>query len=331
MYLTGRIEVAFGQGYQNILLDTATVDIDDSIETVIASCEITVPLNAIIRKEGEGQLVQLKEVSLVQGTPVRVKAWYDGYKPRTLFEGFVFQFREGTPATIICEDEGYKFRKGILNKTWASTTLKEILQYICDQTGVRLSGNVVDISFVNFYLANVSPLFALDKIKSDTGLIVTLTPEGLIATFLSESRGEYVICDTGINVIGCSIQQPKGVYKNFRIEMKYKDAQGKDQQYFYPEDDVEGELRSFDYTGTTIQTIMKSARGVLSNLQTGMFEGSITILLYPAAYPLQIATFKNRSYPSQNGNYLIKRVHTRLGAEGYRQTLTLSQLFSYAR
>jgi hypothetical protein len=327
MYLIQHIRVSFGANYENTLTEVVSVDIDNSADSISGRCTITCPLNARIENANGLTMISPTRTSFIAGSKVKVEAWYEGYPERTLFEGYVYQFREGDPCTIVCEDEAYLLRFGKLNYTWTKkVTLQEILQYVCDQVGVKLSYNLITATFASFYIQDASPLYILERIRTDMGLVLTFVGKELVATVISTTRGETVGLSTTVNVTGCDIQQPDSVWKDFRVEISMKDDKGKITK-LDPIGEMDGELRTCELTGMTTEDAKQWAEKVIiPNLQAAQYEGTVTLTLYPEVKEFGLVRYTDKSYPARNGTYVVKRINTRLDSGTSAQTLTLAQI-----
>lgn len=327
-YLIAHTLVSFGDDYRTSLSSVVSVAVDDSIDGIGARCEISCPLNALIQKDGEDPFVAPVRSVFKAGDKVRVQAWYDGYKIRTLFEGYIFQIREGTPSTIVCEDNVYLLRSGLLNKTWdRAVKLKEVLEYVCSSRGVEVSDDVIDLTFTEgYFIKDSSPLYVIQQFKSDLLLVITFREGKLVATSISATRGDTILLDSGINVIGCNIQQPDGVWKDFKVVVKYTDPKTKKVKTFTV-GDQEGQIKVAHYEGMSKEEAMKTVNTtVLDNLRTGMYEGTLTLLLYPEVKIFSLVEYTDRSFSSLNGTYRVKRNNLTINDNGCRQTLTLAQI-----
>lgn len=328
LYLIAHVQVSFGENYEKKLSSVVRVSVNDSIDGIGARCEITCPLNARIEKDGGTPFIAPVRTAFKTGDKVRVKAWYDDYRERTLFEGYVYQIREGTPSTIVCEDQVYLLRRGILNKVWNKPVkLKEILQYVCSSQGVEVSDDVADVEFIKFSIKDSSPLYVLQQIKSEMWLVVTFRDKKLVATGISATKGNNVKLASDRNVIGCNIQQPDGVWKQFKLKVEYTDNNGKKKSFTVG--DQEGQIRVVDCTSVTKENAESFVNThVLDNLRTGMYEGTLTTLLYPEVKLFSLVDYEDKSFSSLNGTYKVKRVGVTIDTQGCRQTLTLAQIAS---
>lgn len=329
MYLPVHIKVSFGENLDSLLAAVYSISIDNSIDGIIGKCEIQCPLNARIKKDGNFA-VEPARANFVAGTPVKVEAWYEGYPVRTLFTGYVYQFREGTPCTIVCEDEGYLLRKGLINKTWGEgVKLSDIVKYVAEFAGLQFENSMAaDITFKQFEIKSASPLYTLQQIKQDTGIIISVVDGKVTCAAGSTTKGDIIKLRSDTNVLECDIQQPDGVWKKFYVTVKMKNEQGKDVEFTVG--DPEGEVVAKDYSGAMSQQEVENFVNtqLLSTLQTGKFEGTITTALYPAVPVFGQIQYTDKVFSSLNGVYVVKQVNTTLGQGGCRQSLTVSQLTS---
>ena len=327
-YLIAHVSVDFGENYDSHLSSVISVSYDDSVDGIGARCTITCPLNAKIERNGELLSPQPVRTIFNAGDKIRVQAWYEDYDKRTVFEGYIYQIKEGTPAEIVCEDEVYLLRSGRLNKSWKSAvTLKEVLTYICSSRNVEVSDDVADLTFdLGYIIDDKTPLYELQRIKNDTLLLLTFRKKKLVATAISTTRGDTVKLNSGVNVIGCSIQQPNDVWKEFSVTVKFTDPKTKKVKSFTV-GDPDGHVRVAHLENMNEESAKEFVNtNLLDNLRTGMYEGTLETLLYPIVNTFDLVDYYDRSFQSLNGTYTVKRVNLRIDSNGCRQTLTVAQL-----
>lgn len=325
MMFNAHLAVYFGENYDSFLSEVISVEADNSVDNIGATCTITIPINARFVKNLDSPVIAPSRSIFKAGTPIKVIAWYDGYPVRTIFTGYVLNIIDGTPLRIVCEDESYLLRFGVMNKTWkGKVRLKEILQYICTFSKCTLSTNIVDSPFINFYLKRVSPKYALQQIKTDMGLIVTFINGKLICTRMTATQGTPVKLDTAINVTGCDIQQPDDVFKDYAVEVRYKDSKGKVHSYKTKETSME--YRKFEINGMELIDVKKQAEAIESNLKAFQYEGTIGTKLYPAIDCFSLVSLANQQYPALNGTYVVKRTNIKCDENGFNCSLTVAML-----
>lgn len=325
MYLNAHLVVYFGDNYEAFLTEVISVDCDNSVDNIGATCEIVVPINSRYVKNNDKPVIAPTRTIFKTGMPMKVVAYYDGYESRTVFSGYVLKFIDGTPMKIVCEDQAYKLRFGQMNKTWnKGVRLKEILQYICDFAGVKLSTNVVDAPFISFYLKKVSPKYALQQIKTDMELNITFINGELICTRMTAQQGLPYNLDTSVNVIACDIQQTDDVFKDFAVEVVYKDSKGK--RHSYKTKETSMEYRKYEINGMPLKNIALQAKDIENALKAFQFEGTITTLLYPVIDCYSLVKLTNRQYPTLSGTYIVRRTNISLSADGFKNKLTVAML-----
>ena len=81
---------------------------------------------------------------------------------------FVKQINYGYPAEIVCENDTYKLRRKKVQKSFkGSSTVKTVLSYLLEGTGIKISGKVPTIGLENYVIQSCDSAFALQKLKDD--------------------------------------------------------------------------------------------------------------------------------------------------------------------
>lgn len=315
--LTAKIEIGL-----NLLRRVAEVEIERSINTLGSTATITVPTTARLSRVNDSATEVETAKQFKPGQAVRIELGYDGNN-RVEFQGYVRRVNPGTPVTVECEDSIWLLRRKNLLKSWKGTTLKEVLEYILQGTFIKLVGNTPSITFSTFYLKNVSPASALQKLKDDYGLTMYFRALGeLFVGIASESDGTTVKYEFGRNVIDNDLKwinnddtriKIKAVHikaDNTRIEKEYGDA--------------DGELRTLYFynlpSSASLETVAKEE---LQKVKRDGYEGSINTFLLPVADPGNVVRVTDPQFADRAGDYLAEKIKVTWGRSGARRVITL--------
>ena len=226
------------------------IKIESSEEHLADTAIIKVPTSARLKRVDN--ITDVETAKLFKaGDKVEIKIGYG--VPKLEFEGYVKRVNFTTPVQIECEDSVYVLRKKPIKKSWKNTTLKEIINHLIADTGIKTVGEMPTINFTTFYLKDVNAAFALQKLRDEYGLgIYFLSLSELFVGFSdAPSLGEvkYNIGDDAnheSNVIKPNLKyreaddvklKVKAVYihkDNTRTEVEVGDADGELRTlYFY--------------------------------------------------------------------------------------------------
>lgn len=316
----------------------------NSVEQIGATFELITPLNTVIPYDDNalGYLVKPIRSVITEGNKVNITYWYTGYPKINIFNGYVYKFVDGQPSTIICEDEKYMLRNGILNKTWnSSVSLKTILQYIISNTNLTLFKNNIDINFNSFWIENLSPYKALDKLKQDTGLLICIINNVLYCSLVPTSGNSTLDFSSNTNVYGCTIQQGEGTWKQFTVKVNRVDETGKKQVNFVT-NVINGKTETYSVSKTAgskggmkiinpykvdAATADKLAKNAIQKFKLGEYVGGLETMIYPDTTEFGVVNYKDITYPNRNGSYLILEKTVTINTDsGAKQKIRVSQV-----
>ena len=110
------------------------------IHNLYDSAVIELPLRVVLKNQFE----EYKDVLIKEGMKVTIDAGYNTKNERR-FMGFVLRIDYATPLQIHCVGYAYQLRRVIFNKSYANTTVKEILEDLIKGTDIKLSPEIPHI------------------------------------------------------------------------------------------------------------------------------------------------------------------------------------------
>lgn len=315
--LTASVEIGL-----NRLRRVAEIEIERSINTLGSTATITVPTTARLSRVNDATSEVETAKQFKPGQAVRIELGYDGNN-RVEFQGYVRRVNPGTPVTVECEDSIWLLRRKNLLKSWKGTTLKEVLEYILQGTFIKLVGNTPSITFSAFYLKNVSPATALQKLKDDYGLTMYFRALGeLFVGIASESDGVTVKYEFGRNVIDNDLKWVN--QDDSRIKIKAVHIKGDNTRIEKEFGDADGELRTLYFydlpNGASLETVAKEE---LQKVKRDGYEGSINTFLLPVADPGNVVRVTDKQFTDRAGDYLAEKIKVTYGRSGGRRVITL--------
>ena len=361
MYLNAHISVSIN-GIQVPYI--CSIDIKDDSQHIGASCDIVLPASARIKyKNGNGDFLTSTPAALFNtGDTIMVKAQYDGYDWLTEFEGYLYDFYNGTPMKIVCQDSVYLLNQAPISKHWKSVSLKNLIEYVLQGTGVTMlpigqkytSANgttvtnpVFDLQLENITFRLQTPAAILDSLKKEFGINISLVGKNLYVNIASNttSTAKY---DTTINVISSDLQTNrltkgkalKSVYLKLKVKAWFIRENGtKDSFEVGDEGGQQREVFFYKIPKTNLITI-KTADGLrtipkayydlaneaLEKFKQRRFQGGIETYLYPQIGLFWRAEYKDFRYPERNGIYTVHEINTTLDSAGFRRKIKLAYL-----
>jgi hypothetical protein len=356
MFFNCKISVVIGD---KELKTVVSVNTKDDGEHIGADCDIVVPLNCRIQYVNgkRDYLTDYAKNLFAVGDAIVIKAKYDGFDWVEVFNGFIFDFIEGTPITIKCLDYLYFLNKGIFGNSrlllkknkksktstpstgaaFKSITLQQLCQKLIDFTNDTIDHETVntdhlslilpmpDIELVNITFAMMSPAAILDWLKKEIGINISLQGNNLYVNVASNTLAT-VYYRTDRNVIGSDLQKPEAIYKSFKVKAWFIREDGTKDSFEIG--DENGTLKEvFFYKVKRDQTLyQKLANEALNKVKQQKYSGSIDTLLYPDCKVFQKAVYVDLRYPDRSANYVITAQEISIDESGYHRKLKFSYL-----
>ncbi len=272
-----------------------------------------------------------------KGDPVTIKL---GYFPnlQTVFVGFVSGIVPDSPMTIECQDVSWKLKqKNIPNFFDKNCTFNSLLTHLT--TGTDIPFQVVDANIGVFKINNkdyVNVIDCLDELKKNFGVYSWCRDGSLFVGYpntqqfyetntlnfkfqenIISSSLEYQIKDqTDVILQGISIK-----LDNTKITRYcFYDSTG---STIVSDNPGTGEQRTFNYIELTQAQLDDKLRAQLPNMIYDGYKGSFLTFGEPMVRPLDKVNFTDLKFPERDGLYLIKKVETSFGTEGFRQNIEI--------
>lgn len=330
MYFDCKLEVRIG----GKLLETVTeIEISNDAAQIGANCEIVVPLTVRIQNEGQYLIDNVRNL-FKSGDFVQIWAWYLGMEKLQVFEGFIFDFLEGTPMKIRCLDYVYKLKLGVKNLSFPKARIKNVISKIIEGSGLTLMEPYVDFEVENLTFPNMSPAACLEWIKKELALTVTIIGQKLYFNIASNTLNEVKL-KSDTNVIGISMQKPESAFQKFKVKAWIKKPNGTKEAVEIGDED--GELREIKLMCVPKNTPKgkekknyhtKLMDNALEQVKMGHYNGKITTLLYPESDLFWAIDYTDVRYPERSAIYTVRAITISLSKDGFHRELTTAYLRS---
>jgi hypothetical protein len=298
-----------------------SVKIESSVKTLEDKATIILPASARLRKDRDVTDVETAKV-FFPGDEVLIKLGYDNIL-RQEFRGYVSKVLPNVPVEVECLDETYLLRKKNLLKSFKEVTLRNLLNFILEGTGISYDGEVPSVTFQNFYLKNTTAAAALQKLKDEYGFIIAFTGWKKLFVGLDEKNDSVTVkYEYGRNVVENDLQFIRE--EDTRLKAKVINWHKNNTKTTVEVGDEDGEQRTlFFYNIDSKEDLKKLAIAELTKLKFTGYDGSITGFLIPVAKVGNVVEYKDPRFPERAGKYLINKVTTTFGTSGARREVTL--------
>ena len=305
------------------------VEINKSIDRIESIAKIKIPTSARMQFEGTDltESVQTEKV-FKRGDKINIQLGYDD-RLQEEFDGFVYKLNLATPLEIECEGHEYLLRDDLPTKTFATTNLREVLQYIIDGKDIKLDGDIPTVNMVNYVIpAKLTRLEALQQVKERYGLTIFFNKNILYAGLDFVKYKGNVVYSLGVNT-------PKVDELRFQyaedVKLKVKAIQiNKDNTKYEAEiGDKNGEQRTlYFFTAKGIEDLKKLAETEINKYKYTGYTGKITAFLEPYAAPGMVADIRDIKYAERGGKYEIRSVVVTFGTSGARRQVEIGKTVS---
>lgn len=313
----------------------ASVTIDKSIDSVTSSAVIRIPASArLVYADGSKTESVQTARQFERGDRVNIQLGYNN-NLKEEFEGFIYRINFTSPLEIECEGYEFLLRENLPTKTFATTSLKSLLQYIVSSsskfmdTGISVAGDIPAVEMVNYVIpANLNGIDALQQIKEHYGLTVYFQKNTLYA------GGDF------IRMLG-DVKYSLGVNTPRADELKYQRAEdvklkvkaiqiNKNNTKLEAEvGDPKGEQRTlYFFTAYSVAGLKKMAEVEMLKYKFTGYTGKITTLLEPYAQPGMAAVVVDIKYPERGGKYEVRGVNTTFDTGGAKRSIDIGKTLS---
>lgn len=323
--LRGHIEIERKDGKRLKFDAFHAIEGEKDIFKINSTCKIKIPVSARLKYAAEKRTESVQTAKQFSRGD-KVKVWL-GYSDdlRLEFEGFIHRINLATPLEIECEGYEFQLRSKCETKTWAKTTMKEVLQYIIAGTDIKLSDKIPTVDFTKFILkANMTKLEALQLVKEKYGVTVFFMGNTLYAGLAYVIDKGAVKYKLGYNTIKDDelkyrdeddVQlKVKAVWikpNNTKVEAEVGDKQGSQRTLFF-------------YDVSSVEQLKKLAAEEIKKYKYSGYEGKITTFLQPYAEPGMKAQLTDPKFTERDGTYYITKTTFKADRSGGRRTVEIS-------
>lgn len=293
--------------------------------------------------EADGTLVgPLRKVEdiVAVGDPVEIRLGYDG-QLRTEFKGYVAEVKLTVPFELRCEDEYWHLKRSPVNRSWANTTLHSLLRDLAklvkpagtqlvlgpgmDKRDLQIEGFRADRTTVADVLKKVKENYLVCAYFRNGKLFVGLPYTEFTTATAQEGDGSLALYGFQQNVVSDDLSYKRK--EDVRIKGKVVAMHSNGKKTTTDAGDADGEERTITLrTDQTDKVKLKSmAQSQLDSFKYDGYRGSLTSFGVPAVVHSGIADLLDVRYPQRAGRYLVDKVTTTFGPEGFRRKVELGK------
>lgn len=296
-----------------MLIDS--VEIHKSVDLLADTCEIVLPASVY-------NYALKVEDKIAPGDRVVVQLGYDDLKKE--FEGYLQRIDTDDGSLILnCEDDLYLLRKSVKDKEFKKTSIKEIIQYVIDQTGAGLQLNcTLTINYDKFVITRAEGYDVLKKLQDETKGNIYIKDGVLNVHPLYTEEHGYVSYSFQQNIESADLKYRRKKDRKVEVIVTTTDAKGKKVEVRYG--DMGGEKKTIDAPGMNKESMQQKAKDEHRLRSYDGYEGSITGWLIPFVEPGYSCQLKDEDYSYKDGSYYVTGVTTSIdGSKGGQRKVQL--------
>jgi hypothetical protein len=308
----------------------AKIDWKTDVNSFVDTCTIDLPrikylVTTKTGTEDKQELNERKEYIIKENDKVDVLLGYDGRNTRR-FTGFVKRVVQGIPVKVECEGYAYLLYDVIVNKSYASTTAKQIVTDLCAGTEIKISTEIPNIPLQNVRFKNATGIQVLEWLKNECKLAVYFNFDELYVGTLFGKVQQTVKLKIGWNTIKDNDFKQREVDKNVKINIREKNTKGEvkrtpsDIKKYSNEKDIK--VRA----GIPADLLKQIANRLQTTSNYNGYQGDIELFLEPHFNKGYVANIDGFKYPEKSGNYFVEALKGSFSKSGGRQIITLSFL-----
>jgi hypothetical protein len=325
--LTSRITIG---DYQ--FTNCVEVEINSSWEDMTDRCSITIPRKV---KWIDKDLSTGTNSVLNVGDPVLVELGYD-FNYSTYFQGYITNVDSKTPVTIECQDAFWFLKQcsgsftttngGTLEDSFDKIEEIYLASEIYATHGVDITFTPVADTVIGKVMANnISMAFAIQSLKK-FGVISFMRGNTLYSGLpYYDDQINEVNRQFDYNIIDDSLEQKNATDTKVKLVVKCLDNKN-----LAPVEvgDAEGDTISYLVSGVTTQAEMRAmGEKELPRYKFDGFKGSFTTFGDEFIKHGDVINLTDKVIKDRNGKYYVKKVSTKFGTSGFRNTIDLDKKY----
>jgi hypothetical protein len=326
--LDGKVEITRIENNKELFSYTFNsineIEITKSVEELGDTAIIKLPTRFKVRQNGTQQFT---EDAIKVGDKVEITLAYEGKYSGVEFTGYVKKISPKIPLEIHCEDAMWLLRRKNITRTWAKTSVKEIVQEVIKDTPIQMSRfmQTQDVPLDKWIIKNANGAQVLESLKKDLAQTVFIDDEGKLYVGLQQltNIGQTVVHDLNYNLVENNLEFKSKEDRRIKVNFEYIDPKTNKRENIEV-GDPDGEQRSIKTSVVSdVKQLEKMALSEIEKLKYDGFDGDVTSFLMPYATRGMKAKIIDKEHTNREGNYFIKKVVTTFGTGGARRKVSI--------
>ena len=295
-----------------------------SVLNIIETCTISLPRATYMKNSlntTEDNSVR-NDVVFVEGDKVSVSLGYDGNNTLR-FIGFVKRINQAERLELECEGYNYQLPK-IFNKSYSTTTVKDILKDLIQDTEIKIDGQTVDVKVTNVRFKNASGLQVLEWMNKELHLAVYFDLDSIcVGTLYGRTKGTKTI-RLGWNTVDNKDFKKRKTDDNVLIQLVSKDSEGTTKRTKSDERRYSNTKEVKIKSGLDSEIMKQIANDLQGRENYRGYEGSVVCFLIPEIQKSEVVNVQSPRFQEKAGRYFVEAVEGSFDSNGGRQKITLN-------
>ena len=298
------------------------------------TCSLILPLAPYVRHRDQTTsaavgmgMGRVERCPFGKGDEVTVCLGYGG-RNMPVFRGFVLRVNFRNQLVIECEGYAYLLRERYFSKSYAQTTVKDLLKELVAGTGIELSPHVDHIPLTNVWFKNAPAHKVLEWLQKECCCQVFFDGKYLYA-----GASRYVYADpdrsmrpvkvrVGWNVVNADDLKLR-VPDSVQIEIVEKNAQGQVKRTKSEQTKYSTVREVKVRPGLPADFLRRAARQLQDDQNYSGFEGCISLFGEPHVFKCDKIVVADERFPERAGNYFAEAVEGSFGEGGFRRKVKI--------
>jgi hypothetical protein len=255
-----------------------------------------------------------------RGDKVEVWLGWD-FEDKLEFRGYVSEIGSKIPTEIKCEDGMWPLKQTNVTKAWRSVSLKTMLREILPASVELVT---VGAELGPFRISKVSVAKVLEKLRELYGFCAFFRQGVLYVGFpYSLTKEERRVYQFEKNIISDNL-----VYRredDVKLKVRAISIQPNGTKIEKEFGDPDGEERTLHFYHLSEGQLKASAEEEMKRLRYTGYRGSFEAFGQPECLHGDVAVISGGEYPERAGEYLVDKVTTRFGLNGFKREIELGK------
>jgi len=312
------------KGCHHVSISKGVFQLGDTAQITLPASSVLVTAESVESPKPTASIETARQFKV--GDAVTIELGYDGNLNEE-FVGFVARINWNVPCSVECEGYSFVLRtKRSITKSYARTTLREVMAEVVKGTGITLHPLMPDLPLRNLVLNNATGIQVIEYVKGllkgalTSYFIGSELYVGLAYEDLDNQTVKYRLDWNTIN--SNQLKYHRAIDLDVQVKLSFRNDSGQIIQTTTGKDG--GIIRRETLSAISdLKTLQAVAEEKLRRETFDGYEGSITCFGEPFCRPGFRAEIIDGRYQEREGIYFVESTAVSFGTGGFRRTVAL--------